>query len=231
MERNDDMENIVWVDERLSSLQPQPGWEPHETRAWNRLRDRLHASRPPGGRLSWAVAATAVCGVVLAFPQPRAMTQRICTACLAAAQSFVSPGPARATAPDFRLTDAAGQSFTLSSLRGKVVVLNFWATWCPPCKIEIPWLMEFQQTYRDRDVVVLGVSMDEEGWSAVKPFMERMQINYRMVLGDDKLAAQFGGVESLPTTLLIDRAGRVAAMHTGLVTKSEYRRGIENLLR
>jgi cytochrome c biogenesis protein CcmG/thiol:disulfide interchange protein DsbE len=228
MERNEDMEANAWVDARLASLQASDNWEPDVERAWNRITARPVKQHP---NVRWAIAAAVACAALMAFPQPRAITQRICTACLAAAQSLASPEPSRKAAPDFSLDDALGQRVSLSSLRGKVVVLNFWATWCPPCKMEIPWLVEFQQTYRDRDLVIVGVSMDEDGWEAVKPFMERMKINYPMVIGNDEVAARFGGVESLPTTLLIDRSGRIAATHTGLVSKSEYRRGIEKLLR
>lgn len=224
------METNAWVDDRLASLGTGADWRPDATQAWKSLTNHLDRTPRSRRRMNWAVAATIACATVMAFPEPRAITQRICTACLTAAQSFASPAPVRKLAPDFTLTDASGQSLTLSSLRGKVVVLNFWATWCPPCKMEIPWLAEFQRTYRDRGVVVIGVSMDEEGWDAVKPFMESMKINYRMVLGNDEVASQFGGVESLPTTLLIDRSGRVASTHTGLVSKSVYREGIESLL-
>jgi peroxiredoxin len=227
MERNDDMEATHWVDERLGSLQPGAEWQPDKIQGMVRLRERL-APAPHARRWPWAAALA--CLSLMAFPQPRELTRRICTACLSAAQSFASPQPARKHAPDFKLTDASGQPVSLSSLRGKVVLLNFWATWCPPCKMEIPWLVEFQQTYRDRGFAVVGISMDEDGWAAVKPFMERMKINYPMTIGNDNIASLYGGIESLPTTLVIDRSGRIASTHTGLVSKSDYRAAIEGTL-
>jgi thiol-disulfide isomerase/thioredoxin len=118
----------------------------------------------------------------------------------------------------------------LSSLQGKVVLLNFWATWCGPCKIEIPWFIEFQQTYRDKDLVILGVAFDDDGWKSVKPYMEQKKINYRIMIGNDDVAKQYGGVESLPTTLMIDKSGRIASTHVGLVSKSDYAGEIEDLL-
>lgn len=133
-------------------------------------------------------------------------------------------------APEFALKDADGKTVRLSDYRGKVVLLDFWATWCGPCKIEIPWFMEFERNYRDRGFAVLGVSMDEEGWDAVKPFVTDMAVNYRMVLGDDTIAEAYGGVEALPTTFLIDREGKIVAAHVGLTSKSEIQNGIEKLL-
>jgi cytochrome c biogenesis protein CcmG/thiol:disulfide interchange protein DsbE len=109
-------------------------------------------------------------------------------------------------------------------------LLNFWATWCGPCKIEIPWFIEFQQRYKDQGFAVLGISMDEEGWEVIKPYMERNPVNYRILLGTDMVAEQYGGVDSLPTTFLIDGEGRIASTHVGLVSKSEYEKGIQELL-
>jgi thiol-disulfide isomerase/thioredoxin len=118
----------------------------------------------------------------------------------------------------------------LSDYKGKVVLLNFWATWCGPCKVEIPWFMDFQKAYKDRDFAVVGVSMDEDGWDAVKPYVEQKKMNYRVVLGNDQVSQLFGNVDSLPTTIVIDREGRIASMHIGLVAKATYQKEIEKLL-
>jgi cytochrome c biogenesis protein CcmG/thiol:disulfide interchange protein DsbE len=133
-------------------------------------------------------------------------------------------------APDFTLNDASGRPVNLSDFRGKVVLLNFWATWCPPCKDEIPWFIEFQQKYADQGFAVLGVSLDEEGWKAVQPFMQEVKVNYPMMIGNGEVAGLFGGIQSLPTTLLIDRAGRIASTRVGLVRKSDYQAAIESRL-
>src|SRR5580658_7271538 len=88
---------------------------------------------------------------------------------------------------DFALKDSGGKTVKLSDYRGKVVLLNFWATWCAPCKIEIPWFVEFQQTYKSRDFAVLGVSMDEDGWDSVRPYMAAHKLNYPVVVGGDSI--------------------------------------------
>lgn len=136
----------------------------------------------------------------------------------------------RKLAPDFALKDVNGATVRLSDYRGKVVLLNFWATWCGPCKIEIPWFIEFEQKHKDRGFAVLGISMDDGGWEVVRPFLARMNVNYRTLMGDETVAELYGGVASLPTSFLIDREGKIASAHLGLVSKSVYENEIEQLL-
>lgn len=136
----------------------------------------------------------------------------------------------RKPAPDFTLKDADGSSVKLSDYRGKVVLLNFWATWCGPCTLEIPWFIEFQQQYKNKGFEVVGVSMDEEGWSVVKPYIAEHKMNYRVLLGDDTVSQLYGGVESLPTSFIIDRDGKIASVHVGLAEKSEYISEIQSLV-
>jgi len=134
-------------------------------------------------------------------------------------------------AADFTLKDADGASVKLSDYRGKVVLLNFWATWCGPCGVEVPWFTEFEQRYKSQGFAVLGVSMDEDGWSAVKPYVADHKINYRVLLGNDTIAQLYGGLDSLPTSFVIDKAGRVAfPPHIGLISKNEYVNEIQCLL-
>lgn len=136
----------------------------------------------------------------------------------------------RKPAPDFNLKDSDGKAVKLSDYRGKVVLLNFWATWCGPCKIEIPWFMDFEQTYKDKNFAVLGISLDDDGWDSVKPYIQQKKINYRVMIGTEQVAQLYGDVDSLPTTFIIDREGRVAAVHVGLVSKSDYLHDILQLL-
>jgi peroxiredoxin len=133
-------------------------------------------------------------------------------------------------APDFTLKDANGSSVKLSDYRGKVVLLNFWATWCVPCKIEIPWFMEFEQQYKNKGFAVLGVAMDDDDWAAVKPYMAAKKMNYRVVMGSDSVATEYGGIEALPTTFVINQDGRIVASHIGLINKDDYLKEIQGLL-
>jgi cytochrome c biogenesis protein CcmG/thiol:disulfide interchange protein DsbE len=137
----------------------------------------------------------------------------------------------RKFAPEFVLKDADGKVVKLSDYRGKAVLLNFWATWCAPCRLEIPWFMEFEQQDKNRGLAVVGISMDEGGWPVVRPFLSQLGVNYRILMGDGITTSVYGGVDALPTTFLLDRSGRIAATHVGLVGKGDYATEIEELLK
>jgi peroxiredoxin len=136
----------------------------------------------------------------------------------------------RKPAPEFALKDADGKTVHLADYKGKVVLLDFFATWCGPCKIEIPWFMEMERKNKDRGLAVLGVSMDDQGWEVVKPFLASLGVNYRVVIGNESTSQLYGGVHDLPTTFLIDRNGKIAAIHIGLASKKDFEDGIEQLL-
>jgi cytochrome c biogenesis protein CcmG/thiol:disulfide interchange protein DsbE len=137
----------------------------------------------------------------------------------------------RRQAPDFALPDASGKTFRLAAHRGKVVLVDFWATWCGGCKIEIPWFVEFQAKYRRQGLVSVGVAMDDEGWSTVRPYLAQHPIAYPVVIGDlNLLQGAFGLTPALPITLLIDRQGRIAESHVGVVDRIEWEKKIVALL-
>lgn len=139
--------------------------------------------------------------------------------------------PARSckVAPDFTLNDAKGALVRLSDYKGKVVLLDFWATWCHGCKIEIPWYMEFQSKYKDKGLSVIGVAMDDDGWKSVRPFVEEQKINYVIVVGNENVGKQYE-IDQMPVTLLIDRHGKIAASHAGMVEKAAFEKEIQALL-
>ena len=132
--------------------------------------------------------------------------------------------------PGFRLEDQSGTQVTNLEIESKVVLLNFWATWCGPCRTEMPWFVEFQDRYRDSGFTVLAVSVDQEGWEVVRPFIEEQGLNFPVFVGDRDFGEAFGGVNVLPTTFIVDRTGKITARHRGLIDKSEYEKEIEALL-
>jgi len=163
-------------------------------------------------------------------PFARIAIVALCFALSARAPADLTAANARKTASDFALKDSKGASVKLSDYRGRVVLLDFWATWCEGCKLEIPWYMEFQNKYKASGLSVLGVSMDEDGWKSVKPFLEEKKVNYPVVIGDWDLAKLFD-ITALPVTLLIDRDGKVADLHAGMVDKDAFQSEIQILLK
>ena len=149
--------------------------------------------------------------------------------------SFASCGgstnlPEPKPATDFSLADINGKQVRLSELKGNVVLLNFWETWCAPCRVEMPWFVDFQQKYKDRGFVVLAVSLDAEGWKVVKPFAEKFQLNFPVVVGDNSLVEKYGGLSVLPTSFVIDKEGNIRSRHDGLRSKADWEAEIESLL-
>lgn len=142
-------------------------------------------------------------------------------------------------APDFSLNTLDDSKATLSQYKGKVVLINFWATWCDPCRDEIPMLIDFQEKYGPRGFVVLGVAMDDEGKSVVAPFLEKerfqvggksVPINYPILLGDEATSQKYGGLIGFPTSFLIDREGKISQRIIGQLHYDEINPSIQSLL-
>lgn len=136
----------------------------------------------------------------------------------------------RKTAPQFALQDSVGKSARLTDYHGKVVVLDFWATWCHGCKQEIPWFAEFHHKYGKQGLAVIGVSMDDEGWKVVTPFVKSAGVPYRIVLGNQATAKEYG-IFNMPDTFLIDRKGRIAAAYSGMVNRDDLEKNITAVLK
>jgi thiol-disulfide isomerase/thioredoxin len=236
-----------WVDDELAALGPDEEWQPDLQRGLVLLREQRGNRKGRRRRLIWVVAgAMATCLSLMATPVTRAFAQRCLSACVGETgwvRQFLSAGVSgpihsnvfikpenRTMAPDFTLNDSNGKPVRLSEFRGNVVLLNFWATWCAPCRVEIPMFIRFQEAYRDRNFCVLGVALDDQGWSVVRPYADAKKINYPVMVGDDRIADLFGGFKAVPTTLIIDRQGRVAATHIGLCQKSDYEGDIKAVL-
>ena len=133
-------------------------------------------------------------------------------------------------APDFTLQSLEGQSVTLSSLRGKAVLLNFWATWCGPCKIETPWLVELQNQYGNQGLQVVGVAMDDSGKDEIEKFAKDMGMNYPVLIGKEAVGDAYGGVPALPESFFIGRDGKIVDRIIGLEGRSEIEDAIKKAL-
>jgi cytochrome c biogenesis protein CcmG/thiol:disulfide interchange protein DsbE len=246
MDSNHEERNIgPWVDNRLEALSPEATWEPDLQRGLARFRRERSRAGGRRRRWMWLTAGTATaCLSLMATPATRAFAQRCVSACVSesgflhsllvsvgkpgASVAYVMPDR-RQIAPDFTLPDSTGAAVKLSDFRGKVVLLNFWATWCAPCRTEIPWFVEFQRTHAE-GFEVLGISLDDDGWKSVRPYIEEKKMNYPVMLGTDEVTRRYAGAQSLPTTLIIDKSGRIAAMHVGLCSRSEYEGDIKTVL-
>jgi cytochrome c biogenesis protein CcmG/thiol:disulfide interchange protein DsbE len=146
------------------------------------------------------------------------------------ASSQVIAPEMRRPAPNFSVPGADGSRVSLAALKGQVVLLDFWATWCTGCKEEMPWFVDFQKTYRRRGLQSVGIAMDVEGWDKVRPYLREHPVNYPIVVGDLPFASQFGSIVALPVTLLIDRKGRLAEFRAGKVDKKAFEADIRRLL-
>ena len=145
------------------------------------------------------------------------------------ASADIAKPATRKAAVDFSLPGRDGKAVKLSSLKGKVVLLDFWATWCTGCKVEIPWFIEFDKAYRAQGLAAVGVSMDDEGWKTIEPYLKKNPISYPIVAGNFDTAKPYN-ITALPVTVLIDRAGRVAATHVGVVNKKSFEGELKQLL-
>jgi peroxiredoxin len=138
------------------------------------------------------------------------------------------PGNAAGTAPAFTLPDVKGAQVSLADLRGKVVLLNFWATWCPPCRREIPDFISLQSQYGAQGLQIVGIGTDEQ--EKVRAYAEENGMNYPVLFGTDDVALKYGGIDAIPTTFVIDREGRIVTKYVGLRSREEFEQVIRKLL-
>jgi thiol-disulfide isomerase/thioredoxin len=180
-------------------------------------------------KIRWVVAGAAVAALVYALlpslPSPAALVDADNGA------GAVCPANAKKANLDFTVTDMNGQSVKLSAFKGKVILLDFWATWCPPCKAEIPGFVELQEAYRDKGLQVVGVSVDDTP-DKLKPFASEYKMNYPVLVGleRDDFKDAYGPMWGIPTTYLIARDGRICRKNSGIVGKAKYESDIKGLL-
>jgi thiol-disulfide isomerase/thioredoxin len=143
----------------------------------------------------------------------------------------IAAGEVGSTAPAWKLRTVEGVEVSSTDLAGKVVVVDFWATWCPPCRAEIPGFIELQKKYGKDGLVIVGISVDQGGPALVKKFIADNKVSYQIVLADDGVADAFGGIEGIPTTFVIDRSGKIQLKEVGFVEAAEFGKRIQPLLK
>ena len=140
---------------------------------------------------------------------------------------LLSPGD---TIPAIKLQGADGRIWSNSDWEGKLVLLNFWATWCAPCRKEMPYFEEAQQKYAESGFTVIAISVDRKGWEVVRPYLDELQPTFPVLLADGSTHKSFGTIKSLPTTFFVHRNGRVHSRHVGSLSKTHLQNHIESLL-
>ncbi|MFI5357427.1 MAG: TlpA family protein disulfide reductase [Opitutales bacterium] len=138
----------------------------------------------------------------------------------------VPPTPA----PAWTLLDLQGKPVSFAQFKGKVVVVDFWATWCGPCRSEIPGYIKLQQKYGKDGLVIVGISLDQGGPAVVKEFLQKQGMNYVVVMGDDATVSAFGGVDGIPTTFIIDRQGMIRDKKVGAEDSAAYEQTLQHYL-
>jgi thiol-disulfide isomerase/thioredoxin len=181
-------------------------------------------------RIRWTVAvlsALALALLTMSVPLPSLWDR----AEAAAAAGGACPAGAKPANLNFTLKDMNGKDVKLSDFKGKVILLDFWATWCGPCKIEIPWFIEFQQKYGKDGLQVIGFSVDDP-LDKLKPYVKDMKMNYLVLqgLGHDEVQDAFGPIWGIPVTAVISRDGKLCTKHTGLSSKDQFEKEIKGLL-
>lgn len=203
-----------------SPLDPLADFHPDTEAALLRLRAKQSAHRRHRQFLLYGAYGGIALLALLTFGPTRAYTQRCIDACVA----IVNPSAG------LTLTEQYGAPLRFANFSGRILMVNYFATWCDPCRAEVQWLNDFQAKYEPMGLSILAVSLDEGGWATVKPFLLQNAVAYPVVLQHPSLRQRFGEVASLPTTIFVDRAGSIHSVSTGRSSREFLESQIRNLL-
>jgi thiol-disulfide isomerase/thioredoxin len=254
MENNRELPFDRWVDERLATLTPDSEWQPNAAKGFARFQE-VHDGGRRRSRMRGIMVAAATAAACLSLGAtlraPRVFAERCLNYCSEvlsldtsksnADRVSVKPKGGSATGEEAKLLlpGLDGMDVTLEQYQGKVVLVNFWATWCQPCRVEIPWLMEFNEKYGPQGLVIIGVAMDDGGKKVVEPWIRNQTfqiggqpglMNYKIVLGNEAIADKFGGMIGLPTSFLYARDGKRVKTVPGLLNHDDLEKAIEGQL-
>ena len=189
-------------------------------------------SKPKQGYLFQMIAGLLIAGGVVIVWMGQSESESSTTT--VARNEAVSPSAMTETelsiAPDFSLPDLDGKTVRLSDFNGQVRIVDFWATWCPPCRKEIPHFQALHEKYGTGGLTVIGVALDETGAEVVRPFVEEQRMTYTSVIGNQDVARQYGGIEAIPTTFVIDKQGKVFRKYVGYRDYETFEADVKTLL-
>lgn len=190
------------------------------------MASRFHVSAAVGRRpWRWALAVLSLIAVASMLLAARQASRGSVPVSVATGGDWIGHA-----APDFVLDTLDGRRLRLSDLRGRVVLINFWATWCAPCALEMPWLAELDARYRSRGLTILGVSVDDASRERIAKMVEERRATYPILLKDDAVELQYGGVRFLPQTFFVGRDGRVVMWRYGIRTREAFEADIRSAL-
>jgi len=171
-----------------------------------------------------------IAGLILIKPQAGPKTERAVPKEIAPQEAPAVKKTGFKTAPEFSLKDIGGTEKKLSDFKNKDVIIDFWATWCPPCRAEIPHFIELYEQYKDRGLEIIGIALDSNGERVVPAFVSSNKINYTILLGNEEVGNLYGGIAAIPTTFVLDRDGNIRKKYIGYKEKTVFENDIKELL-
>jgi cytochrome c biogenesis protein CcmG, thiol:disulfide interchange protein DsbE len=224
MENLNEDNTANWVDGQIQELHPKADWQPSSHRAFARVQQRERASKTRRRICFSTLSMIGIVAVVLGFPSMRIRLYEVW-------QGIPTAEVGRDTVSSFSLENIAGGRMTTTDLKGKVAVVDLWATWCGPCLEEIPRFNQLNEAYRDKDVAVIGIAV-ESPYGDIRSKAKQFNMKYTVLVGNDDAVAAFGGLRGFPTTFVMNKDGRIYKSYMGVSRNKQesIKHDIETLL-